>query len=88
MRRIVLLLAVIGVVALVAGALRRDDVKAGARKAGDTVSKTAHQAKEKVEEKVGPLADKAASTIRHSADEAADELAADAEVLENAARTN
>ena len=52
MKKILVLLAIIGAIAAAAGAFKRDDVKAGAKKASETASKAAHQAKDKI----GPAA--------------------------------
>lgn len=55
MKKLLLLIVLIGAAAAAAAAFRRDDVKAGAQKAGSTVSSAATQVKDKVQ----PAADSA-----------------------------
>jgi hypothetical protein len=61
MKKLFVLLALIGAVAAAAAAFKRDDVRSGAKKATQTVAKTAHQAQTTVKDKVA--AEKVPTTI-------------------------
>jgi ABC-type transporter MlaC component len=61
MKKLFFLLALIGAAAAAAAAFKRDDVKSGAKKATDTVAKTAQQAQSAVKDKVA--AEKVPTTI-------------------------
>ena len=61
MKKLFLLLALIGAVAATAAAFKRDDVKSGAKKATGTVAKTAQRAQDTVKDKVA--AEKVPTTI-------------------------
>lgn len=74
MKKILFLLAIIGAAAAAVTALRPDDVKAGAKKASGTVSKTAQQAKDKIQPAADAAAD-AADDVSATATDAADTTA-------------
>ncbi len=63
MKKLFFLLAILGAAAAAVAAFRRDDVKAGAKKATGTVAKTAQQAQATVKDKVQPATEKAPETI-------------------------
>jgi hypothetical protein len=84
MKKILFLLAILGAAAAAVAALRPDDVKAGAKKASDSVSDAAQQAKAKVK----PAADSAADAVSDAAD-TAEQAADDAvDAVKDAAATN
>jgi len=77
MKKILFLLAILGAAAAAVTALRPEDVKAGAKKASDSVSKSAQQAKAKVQPAADAVEDAATDVAEAVGDDttATDEVA-------------
>jgi len=84
MKKIIFLLAILGAAAAAITAMRPDDVKAGAKKATDSVSGAAQQAKSKVK----PVADSATDAVSDAADEASKTADDVVDAVKDAAPTN